>query len=164
MIQGSGSPPPSIGQLLTLELAELDRFRSLLAEEQALLQNGDAEHLPQLIEKKSALAARLGSLLHEREQALTILGFNGGRDGMESWLATQPPRISTSAREEWQHLLALANAVRNEHEINGKLIALRLQHNQQALAALMSAGVQTLTYGPDGQQRLGTSGRTLGSA
>lgn len=127
-----------------------------------LLQNGDAEGLPSLTERKSALAARLGELLRDREQALTSTGFKPGREGMEAWLVSQP--AAAPAHAEWQHLLKLAEETRREHDINGKLIAMHLQHNQQALAVLMSAGGRPLTYGPDGQQRGGGGGRTLGSA
>lgn len=155
-------PTDTVSRLLSAELAELKNFRSLLAEEQLLLQRGDAEALSSLTGKKSALAARLGELLHERETALLSLGFSTGRDGMETWLKQQ--NIAATSLTDWQQLLVLADEARREHEINGKLISVQLQNNQQALAALMLAGGRPLTYGPDGQQRVGGGGRNLGSA
>lgn len=155
-------PADTISRLLSAELAELRNFRSLLAEEQSLLQRGDAEELSGLTGKKSALAARLGELLHEREKALSSHGFTAGREGMESWLELKS--TTAASRDDWRELLLLAEEARREHEINGKLIAVQLQNNQQALAALMLAGGRPLTYGPDGQQRVGGGGRNLGSA
>ena len=163
MIPSAVKPPAeTIGRLLAAELLKLQEFRTLLAREQTLLQSGDAEGLLGLTENKSALATRLGELLGEREQVLTSAGFKAGREGMEAWLASQPAKAA--ARVEWQQLLRLAEEARREHDINGKLIAIHLQHNQQALATLMSAGGRPLTYGPDGQQRVGGGGRVLGSA
>lgn len=151
-----------IAQRLADELGELERFLTLLDAEQAVLQQGEADKLPPLVAQKSALAARLGQLLAQREQSLINAGFAGGREGMESWLARQ----SNASRllEQWQRLLTMAQTARDRQDTNGKLIALQLQHNQQALAALMSASGRPLTYGPDGQQRVGGGGRALGSA
>lgn len=151
-----------IAQQLTEELAELQRFSTLLAHEQEILAKGEADKLPPVVEQKSALAGRLSKLLAERERALIQSGFAIGRDGMEAWLAQQPQ--SGSLRETWLALLELAAKARGQQETNGKLIAIQLQYNQQAITALMSASGRTLTYGPDGQQRIGGGGRTLGSA
>lgn len=151
-----------IEQRLAEELGELERFLTLLDAEQIVLQQGEADKLPPLVEQKSALAARLGQLLAEREQLLINAGFTGGREGMESWLARQSN--TTNLVEQWRRLLAMAQTARDRQDTNGKLIAVQLQHNQQALAALMSASGRPLTYGPDGQQRVGGGGRTLGSA
>jgi flagella synthesis protein FlgN len=80
---------------------------------------------------------------------------------MEAWLATP---AGTAGRESWTKLLILATEARELNQINGQLIALHMQNNQQALAVLMAAANQAMTYGPDGQQRGSGSGRSLGSA
>lgn len=161
----SAPPSPSdrlIEQQLTEELAELQRFSTLLASEQEILAKGEADKLPPVVEQKSVLAGRLSKLLADRERALIQAGFAIGREGMEAWLAHHPQ--PDSLREKWRGLLELAAKARSQQETNGKLIAIQLQYNQQAIAALMSASGRTLTYGPDGQQRIGGGGRTLGSA
>lgn len=76
-------------------------------------------------------------------------------------LAEQLNRISAA---EAALLRGLASEARSLNETNGKLIALRLQHNQQALNVLLSAADAVATYGPDGQQRSGVGSRILGSA
>jgi flagella synthesis protein FlgN len=152
-----------IAELLAVELSHLQSFATVLAEEQAELQAGKAESLNRITAEKSQLAAVLASALAERESALASAGHGPGRAGMEAWLAQAPDSIRRQASANWSSLLALAERCRADHEINGKLIAIQLAHTQQALAALMNAGGQTLTYGPDGQQRIG-GGRSLGSA
>ena len=147
------------------ELTELTRFRALLAQESALLQSTEIDSLPDLTTGKAVAAARLGELLKALEALLSAMNHGTGRSGMDAWLATLPDAVRKENAEHWARLLLLGEECRNEHELNGKLIAIRMAQNQKAMTALLSAGGQPLTYGPDGHQRIGTGGgRTLGSA
>lgn len=154
----------SLSAILADELAALREFSALLQEEQSALIDGKGDNLVALIEKKSALATRLTDCARRREDVLASLELAPGRAGMEAWLAAAP--ANAAARNNWRELLPLAAETRRLNELNGKLIGLRLQHNQQALVALMSATEQAMTYGPDGQTlaRPGGGGRILGSA
>lgn len=153
--------PAPLAAILAGELAALREFVTLLQEEQSALLDGKGDGLAALVEKKSALAGRLTDCAGQREAALAGLGLPAGRDGMEAWLAT----AAAAARNDWQELLPLAATARNLNELNGKLIGTRLQHNQQALTALMGATAQAMTYGPDGHARPPAgSGRSRGSA
>jgi flagella synthesis protein FlgN len=80
---------------------------------------------------------------------------------MAAWLTAA---ADPAAQAAWSALLQLAGQARDLNALNGKLIAERLRHNQQALAILLAAGDQAALYGPDGQTRLAGSGRPLGSA
>lgn len=153
-----------IAGILADELLALRQFVELLKTEQTALIGGDADGLVALIDKKSALAARLSDFAQRREAALAASMLPVGRTGMDAWLAAIPP--DATASKNWQELLPLAIEARNLNEINGNLIGTRLQHNQQALAALMSATERAMTYGPDGQTltSAGGGGRMLGSA
>lgn len=157
-------PDQPIAGILADELAALREFATLLKTEQTILVDGNADGLAALIDGKSALATRLGEFARRRETALAACKLPAGRQGMEAWLATLP--ADTVPRRHWQELLPLAAEARSLNELNGKLIGTRLQHNQQALAALMSATEQAMTYGPDGQTTAGSggTGRILGSA
>jgi flagella synthesis protein FlgN len=155
-----------IGTSLANEFAALCQFRQILLVEQEILKNNQADKLQPVVDQKSALAGRLGSILAERERLLTNGGFGTGRPGMDAWIKSiANDTVASSMRSQWQNLLTLAEETRALHDVNGKLIALHLQSTQQALTALLSAAGRPLTYGPDGQQRIGSgSGRTLGSA
>jgi len=158
------TPPagqPETPDPLDEEIARLEEFVALLQEEQALLAAGDGDRLLSLVETKTALANRLAALGEMREAALARQGCGAGREGMEAWLARQGNPARQAA---WQKFLALAAQARELNEVNGKLIGLQMHHNQQALAALMSATDRAMVYGPDGQQSAGLSGRILGKA
>lgn len=76
-------------------------------------------------------------------------------------LAEALSRITPDATAALRDLASTAQAL---NETNGRLIALRLQHNQQALNVLLAAANTAATYGPDGQQQPGLGSRILGKA
>lgn len=150
----------SLASLLASELQVLESFVVLLEREQELLAGGATELLTALSAEKSGTARELSRLAAERDGELSRLGHAPGRDGMEAWTGA----AGSNSRDNWLRLLDLAAQARALNEANGKLIGLQLQHNQQALNILMSAVDQAVTYGPDGQQKPGGGGRSLGSA
>jgi flagella synthesis protein FlgN len=150
-----------IAGMLTQELVTLESFVALLRNEQTLLSSGANEGLTALADDKSRAAIELGRLANLRDQALARLNLPPGRAGMDAWTLTD---AGSASQRAWDRLLALAGEARALNEANGKLIALHLQHNRQALAVLMAAADQTATYGPDGQPRTGVGGRSLSSA
>jgi flagella synthesis protein FlgN len=150
-----------IAGLLSQELRALESFIALLGREQALLAAGTGEGLTALAADKSQAALELGQLAAARDQELARMHLPTGRAGMDAWTLTD---AGTASQAKWDRLLALAAEARALNESNGRVIALQLKHNQQALAVLMAAADQTATYGPDGQPRPGAGGRSLGSA
>lgn len=143
------------------EVGRLKEFIGLLQREQDLLKQGDTDALLPLIETKTHLADRLSALARAREEQLVRQGFPAGRSGMEDWLQRHG---KAAQRQAWQELIVLAREARDLNELNGKLIGLHMQHNQQAFTALMNATNRAMTYGPDGQQHTGLGGRILGTA
>jgi flagella synthesis protein FlgN len=154
-------PAATLASLLEQELRTLESFLALLRQEQSLLETVSIEALGELAEEKSALTAELARLADAREAELTRGGFGHGKVGMDAWAEST---VSPVSGKNWQRLLELAAEARGLNELNGKLIVTRLQHNQKALAVLMTAADQAMTYGPDGQQRTASGGRSLGSA
>jgi flagella synthesis protein FlgN len=135
------------------------RFIAVLENEQQILISGDADSLLPLAEQKSKLATQLSGLAEQRQQMLTKT--ESTLTTMAAWLATLSDPAPAAA---WQTLLELAGQARELNTLNGKLIAERMRHNQQALAILLSAGGKAALYGPDGQTRMTGGGRPLGSA
>jgi flagella synthesis protein FlgN len=150
-----------IAGLLLRELRALESFIALLGREQALLAAGTSEGLTALAADKSQAAVELGQLAAARDQELARMHLPTGRAGMDAWTLTD---AGAASQAMWDRLLALAAEARALNVSNGRVIALQLQHNQQALSVLMAAADQTATYGPDGQPRPGVGGRSLGSA
>ena len=155
------NPVLHLGELLRAETAKLREFIELLKREQEFLKQGNTDALLTLIDSKNVLAGQLATLAQERENDLSRLSLPAGRAGMEAWAQ----RIGKDeARQAWQTLLTLATEARELNVLNGKLIGLHMNHNQQAFAALMGASDRAMTYGPDGQQQTSLGGRILGSA
>lgn len=142
------------------ELAALERFTEVLRQEQSALVDIDVDALTALSREKLKLAEELNALGSHRAALLKQSGLSADVAGMEAWLSDKP----AAARQHWEALIEKARAAQNLNQTNGKLIQTRLQHNQQALNALMSAADQAGIYGPDGQSRstLPGSGRTIG--
>lgn len=155
------SPGAALADLLAQELGLLHSFVTLLRHEQVMLVDAEPDALGELAREKTDLSAQLASRAAAREEELARRGLPGGRQGMDDWIRSAD---GSTSRRRWQQLLELAAEARLLNETNGKLIALHLQHNQQALNTLLTAVDQAATYGPDGQQLTGASGRSLGSA
>jgi flagella synthesis protein FlgN len=143
------------------EIALLREFISLLRNEQELLKQNGGEELLALIDTKNALANKLGELARWRERKLLAMDLPHGRPGMEAWLGQNATDVE---RQAWSWLCELATEARDLNAINGKLIGLHMQHNQQALTALTAAADKATTYGPDGHQQSGLGSRILGKA
>ncbi len=152
--------PDSLSQLLTSEITGLETFCTLLGEEQKALTGASAERLSDIAVEKASLASRLSQLESARDSWLVSHGHTAGRAGMDALLASRPE--SDPELLQWQKLLELAGRAKAENETNGKLIALLLRHNQEALAALLSNGGGSI-YGPDGQPRNIAGGRSFGA-
>lgn len=131
------------------EADAIARFVELLKLEQATLGQGDIEGLSVLIQQKSEVAAELGSLAEQRNASLAAHGLGTDLTGIEAWFESHPS--DTRIRSAWARILPLAREARELNRVNGELIQIRMQHNAQALEALLGASRQLNLYGPDGQ-------------
>jgi flagella synthesis protein FlgN len=134
---------------VTEEQAAAAEFAKVLAEEQAALLAGPVlDELPAIVERKSALIARLSELALQRERCLHALGHGDGRDGIASAIE-QDSRLAPI----WQDLVRHAGEARSRNVTNGILVRTRLDYNQRALNVLRDAcGMAPVAiYGPDGR-------------
>lgn len=134
---------------VTEEQAAAAEFAAVLAEEQAALLAGPLlDELPAIVERKSALIARLSELALQRERCLQALGHDTGRPGMLRAIE-QDSRLATI----WDDLVRHATQARSRNVTNGMLVRTRLDYNQRALNVLRDAcGIAAAAvYGPDGR-------------
>ena len=136
---------------LQQEQAALDGFIDLLRQEQAALVAANMEKLQSLSELKQKHSELLNGMAQQRVAMLERAGFKSDAAGVAAWLSTQPASVG----ESWKKLLESAQVAQQLNQTNGKLIQTHMQHNQQALAALMSAANRADVYGADGQPRTG---------
>lgn len=144
------------------ESQSFSTFLELLRTEQAALQANDVDALTRLAQVKAERISTLNELARRRAAYLIEQGSAPDRAGMAQWLLTRGGSDQGTLSPLWQGLLASAAEAKATNRENGLLIETRLQHNQRLLGAL-AAGGQPSLYGPDGQTRVGSSGRDLGT-
>jgi flagella synthesis protein FlgN len=155
-------PASPLQGLLDEEIAVLSEFLKILKQEEAALVAGDADGLVPVAQTKNQLAERLALIAERRTVLLDTAGLPQSRAGIETLIGRQPG--AKDVQQRWATLLEQAREVKQRNELNGRLIAEKLSHNQQALQALSAAAERTALYGPDGQTRIGGGGRSFGRA
>lgn len=158
------APTPTLKALLEGETALMARFIALLEREQTALKVGDTEVLEGLGAEKVALVGELNQVGEARNRLLSAAGLGQDRVGVEAWMARNPKDFAV--QQLWSRLKSSVVEAKELNLLNGKLIALRLQHNQQALGALLSSSTspQNNLYGPDGQPTQLTGRRIIDAA
>lgn len=135
--------------LFNSQKIHLEQLEALLESEQAELLsssfNGDT--LSQLAEEKSGKIQMLERLELQRRSAQKKLGYADNINGTEQ--ATR----DAGCLSQWQDILATAERVIHQNNVNGSLIDRQLTHNQKALNALTEASGEHL-YGSNGRSPL----------
>lgn len=146
------TPEHSLASLLDTLSAELSAFADfigLLEKEQDILKAGSPTDLPAAVAEKDQLAEKLAALAAQRNHLLDTCGQPHDRTGIEALCAQNPDKFKPLA-EEWAEIVRLAAHAKELNRVNGALISLRMQYNEQILEAL-SPPPATPLYGPDGQ-------------
>ncbi|MBK8336514.1 MAG: flagellar protein FlgN [Sterolibacteriaceae bacterium] len=157
------SPGTWLARRMGDEIALLRDFVAVLEREQAGLSADHAEEIAAASQIKVELVRQLSQISTERHLALARAGFTTDRAGLDAFIARQAE--STMLAQQLDRLLAVAGEADEINRINGKLIRMRMVHNQQSLGFLLG-GESTPTYGRDGRAMLGggPSGRRLTTA
>ena len=153
-----------MGDLQRTVEAEADavlRFVEQLKLEQEALANGETDKLIRFAESKGNISGELGALATQRNSLLAALELAADRAGIETWIERHPTNVGLP--KAWARVLSLAAEARELNRVNGELIQIRMRHNTQALATLLSASRPLNLYGPDGQTAP-SSGRRIDDA
>lgn len=102
--------------------------------------------------------------LLRREQTALIEGNIEALAALIPEKSALAERLNGISPAEAEALRGLATEARELNDTNGKLIAVLLQRNQQALNVLLAAADNAATYGRDGQPQTGLGSRSLGKA
>lgn len=153
---------PALAELLTAEVKLVESFIACLTAEQDALKAGDVDALTAINAQKTGLADQLNKLEDERNAFLQQSGLTADRQGVSNWLAQN--RQERNAGQAWAQLMKLAGKARELNNLNGQLIAMRLQATNQALAILTQQAQRSTLYGPDGQTTLRTGSRIIDAA
>jgi flagella synthesis protein FlgN len=153
---------PALADLLARESDLVRAFIASLNSEQEALKQGEVDSLAAITRRKAELVEQLNAVERERDVLLRQAGHSGDRSGMDAWLARNPG--NRAAADRWAKLMELAGEARQLNDINGRLITLRLQATNEALAALTQQSQRTALYGPDGQATPRTGSRIIDAA
>lgn len=138
----------SLSELLAREVELLRQFVQTLENEQVALRTGDVDGLPTLTEEKAALFPQLAAIGKAREDYLLACGQAEDKTGLQDWLARHPEDKTSILH--WQALLELAQTAKALNALNGTLIQIRMNANDQALQTLTQQSPQAGLYSAKG--------------
>lgn len=153
---------PVLADLLTRELELVRAFIASLTQEQEALKRGETDAVAAIALKKNQLIEQLNGVEKDRNTFLQQAGYPGDSNGMKSWLAANGN--DRTAAEGWAKLMDLAAQARRINDLNGRLIAMRLQAANQALGILTEQSQRSSLYGRDGFTTPRTGSRIIDAA
>ena len=147
----------SLPQLLKSQQARLSKLNALLEHEQQALIAGtiDGQQLERIATEKADLLQAVETTETGRARVQERLGYPAGRDGARRAAA------DAGCLEYWQTTIDQAAQTARLNDRNGRLISLRMAHNQQMLDYIHRI-TEKFVYAADGrtisgQRRLSTS-------
>lgn len=147
----------SLRRLLEEQQSRLGALIRLLENEQEQLLIGtiDGTHLENIAQEKSGLLRELEDTESRRARVQRMLGYATGGDGAR--LAAE----DAGCLDQWQATLEIAAQIAHLNDRNGRLVSLRMKHNQQMLDYIHRVAEKSV-YASDGrttsgQRRLNTS-------
>lgn len=136
----------SLASLLTDQQQRVDALITLLSNEQNLLTQGDidGDALAEVAHQKQHLLTELERIESLRRNVQKRLGYESGALGAKA--AAQDAGCTVA----WQHLLEKSERAARMNALTGKMLSLRMQHNQQMLDYIRQIAEKTL-YTPTGR-------------
>ncbi|HZX31683.1 MAG TPA: flagellar protein FlgN [Rhodocyclaceae bacterium] len=151
-----------LADLLARESEAVRAFIASLTEEQEALKRGETDVVAAIALKKSQQIEQLNAAEKERNALLQEAGYRGDTDGMKTWLATNGN--DRGVAEGWTQLMELAAQAKRINDLNGRLIAIRLQAANQAIGILTEQHQRSSLYGRDGFSTPRTGSRIIDAA
>lgn len=151
-----------LADLLARESETVRAFIGSLTEEQEALKRGKTDAVGAIALQKNLLIEQLNAVEKERNAVLQKDGHSGDANGMKTWLAANGN--DRSVAEGWSKLLELASQAKRINDLNGRLIAMRLQAANQAIGILTEQQQRSSLYGRDGFATPRTGSRIIDAA
>ena len=147
---------------LELERLAIAGFLELLRKEAHALAENGVDTLEALATDKLARLEQLTRFAQQRNTRLRSAGYTADVAGMQAWLAQRAayPAIANA----WAMVGELAREARDQNEINGLMVAMKLQRTQRQLAFLNRAASNEPMYASDGVTCSAVRQRSLGEA
>jgi len=158
------SASSTLADALRAEILGYEQLRRVLDEEHAALVEADADRLLILSADKARVVEHLRNLGQERTRAMHGLSLDPNVPDFARHAVGPSGSDANGLATLWNALLDAASEARERNHGNGQLLTTRLTHNRAALETLSAAARRHSVYGPDGQNVIQPSNRTLGQA
>lgn len=149
-------------RLILRETVLVANFLALLKEEERVLNDGDADALESIIQKKQLAIIGLHAIESERSGVFLRLNIVPAKDGERSFLMA--PAGSTELDQAWGQLLEVVSQVYEQHELNGALITAYQQKTSSALGVLLHSHNELSLYNRGGTASPFSARRLVDSA
>jgi flagella synthesis protein FlgN len=138
-------------QLLDDEVVLMRSLDQLLAEEETVLTNNEAEKLSVITPEKNTVLLQIVELEKNRNQLLSAIGYAPDAKGMQDFFTAST--ANTALEDTWKVLLTISGKAQEKNRTNGLLINRQLSRNQSALNVLQKNNQTGSMYGADGQSK-----------
>lgn len=140
----------SLRRLLEEQQSRLSALTRLLESEQEQLLGGtiDGPQLESIAQEKSRLLANLEKTESMRASIQRKLGYATGGEGAHQ------AAEDANCLDQWRTTLDLTAGIARQNERNGRLVSLRMKHNQQMLDYIHRIAEKSV-YEPDGRTTSG---------
>jgi len=133
----------------------------ILSEEEAALTERNSEQVEKLLEQKVPLLEKLELSMNTRKKWTQNTSFDGSQ---EAWQAVIIDLKDSALRDRWQTLQQRYQQVRDQNEINGRLLS-RHQHTvTRVLDLLRGKNIAPNLYTASGQSSTRSSSNLFGEA
>ena len=146
--------------VLQQEMQCTEQLLQVLAAERAALAERDMATLEQTTRKKLEHSQSLEKLDAQREEIISMLGFDTGRSGVTQCFSSLPK--ANKLANLWQQILKNVEACKTGNLINGGILESGRQQVEQALSILRGQGAANTLYTPGGTSSTNLGNRKLG--
>jgi len=144
----------SLQQLKAILVAEYETASQLveiLKNEREALTQSDTDVMNKRSVEKQPLVVKLEQLGRQREAVLQVEGFSSGKDGLDAFIENQTAQDATELNRIVKSVKLVAQACRDNNQINGGIVNVNRQYLQKAMSILRGRDVNATSYGPGGE-------------
>ncbi|MBC3880150.1 flagellar protein FlgN [Undibacterium sp. LX40W] len=150
----------NIANIVAQEVELMSALVQLLKKEEEVLVDNTPDKLETIVLEKNTLLTQIIALEKNRNSSLSQSGLSPDAEGMN--LLFSQLSTSSDVQNNWERLLNLSSAAKENNRTNGILINRHMVRNQTTLNILQQNDQTASVYGADGQSRVNSnSGRGI---
>ena len=144
------TPYQQLGSVLQAEYDTASALLTILNAEREALVASETATIEQMSKDKQPLAVKLEQLGRQRESIVQAGGFSSGKEGLNTFIANQNDVEATQLNALLKQLRVVAEACRENNQINGGIVNVNRQHLHKAISIIRGRDTEITSYGPGG--------------